>query len=83
MPPKQRPKQAGILSWAKPLMTDEDKAQQQARQQAEVERSKSEAEKQREKRQRDAEEAASHKRGPGIPGWPWIPPEASQAAEAS
>ena len=53
MPPKQNPKQEGILNWVKPLTTDEERAQQQARQQPEVERSRNEAAKQREKRQRE------------------------------
>ena len=53
MPPKQKLKQAGILNWVKPLTTDEERAQQQVRQQAEVERSRNEAARKREKRQRE------------------------------
>ena len=69
MPPKQKPKQVEILNWVKPLTTHEERAQQQARQQAKVDRSRIEAAKQREKRQWE-EACGSFQRGTKKPFLP-------------
>ena len=67
--PQRKPqkKQTGLFNWVKPLTTNEEKAQQQARQQAEAEKNKAEVDRKRQREADAAAEAQQNKRGPGRP----------------
>jgi hypothetical protein len=65
--PEGQPKQLSAFSYFKPVATEEDRAAQQARDEAAVQRFAEQVQRQKQKQAREAQEKTMSKRGPGRP----------------